>query len=597
MRKNNYFEKKKTVIWMCLLLVLGLAIGYAVLTQRLSVDGTVNYGAISWDVGFSKVSDGGGTVLVSPILSDDKKSITLSCNVGTSTESETCIAKATIKNASTFFVKLENEPTITFDNTYIDTITSVWKNDGTKIVAGDMIGSNVEKEIIITITTKELTEDMLPTSTLSIPVIFTMDWIEANEEDEVNVSWEHVATLQRTTSQSFQGAAAYGNKLFAATDKFDELVIYNLDTYEKIASLDLPYTEKYHCNNINFGSEYYDANDEFPVIYFSMENNDEHKALVIRITNTDGVYGYEVVQTITFPSKDDFVNWPNSYIDSENQQIFIAGYQQASYTSSTNNLIVFKNWDLPKLEDGDVTLLIGDAKNRFATPFHAATQGGFIKNGRLYQTYSVPTYKTEYSFKEIDMKTGKIIAATDLYSLGIDDEPEAVVQYGNYYYIVGVYGKLYKLTYKSREYTSNELTNDKIVEKMKFGTWNSTTRVGSLTGYTSGALRLKFYLNDAYALGVDTVSIDTTSMPSYLKYGITLFEDNVGSDVTILNIDGKYDFDAWATTTANMTDMQSKEDWTRYMTTLAKIDGSAFTEAEYNECVEWYKKAVLFIIP
>ena len=98
MRKNNN-EKKKMIIWICLLFALVLGIGYAVLTEKLSVDGTVEYGAMAWDVGFSSVTDGGGTITSTPTLSNDKKSITVSCNIGVSSKSETCIVKAKIKNA------------------------------------------------------------------------------------------------------------------------------------------------------------------------------------------------------------------------------------------------------------------------------------------------------------------------------------------------------------------------------------------------------------------------------------------------------------------------------------------------------------------
>ena len=183
MMRNNKLEKKKLVLWVCLLLTIGLGLGYALLTEQLKLIGSVNYGAMSIDVGFTTAEDGGGTVTSSPSVSNDKKSVTVTCNVGTSTSSETCIAKAKIKNASSFAVELESDPTISYDNTYISSVTAVWTGNSANVIAGDSLGSNVEEEITITITTKELTKEMLPESTLSLPVTITMDWIESGSNN------------------------------------------------------------------------------------------------------------------------------------------------------------------------------------------------------------------------------------------------------------------------------------------------------------------------------------------------------------------------------------------------------------------------------
>ena len=189
MRKYNQKEKRNTIIWLCLFLALGLGIGYAVLTEQLKLNGSVNYGSMAWDVGFTETSDGGGSITSSPTVSQDRKSVTVSCNVGTSTSSETCIAKAKIKNASSFAVQLESNPTITFDNTYINSVEAVWTEDNSPITALNSISAGVEKEIQITITTKELTEDMLPETSLNIPVEITMDWVESTSNNGTQITY------------------------------------------------------------------------------------------------------------------------------------------------------------------------------------------------------------------------------------------------------------------------------------------------------------------------------------------------------------------------------------------------------------------------
>lgn len=211
---NNKKEKKKLFILVYLLLTLGLGLGYAILSEQLSIDSTVNYGAMAWDVGFTSATDGGGSVSSTTAISTDKKTVTIDCDLGTSTASETCIAKTRIKNASSFAVVLSKDPTITFNNTYINSVEVTWTDNSANVVAGNSIGINVEKEIQITITTKELTEDMLPENSLSIPIKITMDWVEGDDITTVTrekqlieniVTTDDIATL----STGVQGSAPY----------------------------------------------------------------------------------------------------------------------------------------------------------------------------------------------------------------------------------------------------------------------------------------------------------------------------------------------------------------------------------------------------
>ncbi len=171
-------QKKNIYIPILMLLAVGLGLGYAILTEKLSITNTVHYGAISWDVGFSETSDGGGTVTAAPAISQDKKTITVTCNLGTSTKSETCIAKAKISNNSTFAVELSSDPTITYENDYISSVSAQWTSNLENVAKQDIIAANATEELKITIVTKELTEDMLPSEQLSIPVTFTMDLAE-----------------------------------------------------------------------------------------------------------------------------------------------------------------------------------------------------------------------------------------------------------------------------------------------------------------------------------------------------------------------------------------------------------------------------------
>ena len=177
-------EKKKFYLLILLLLLLFFGIGYAILSERLTMKGTVDYDTMNWNVGFYNAVDGGGTVLSNASISTDKKTITLTCNVGSSTLSETCIAQATVKNEGTFNIKLNETPNVTYDEKYINSVDILWVNDSTKISVNDSLAAGTSKDVQIKITTKELGSGNLPTEDLSIPVSISMNWIEDNRKAE-----------------------------------------------------------------------------------------------------------------------------------------------------------------------------------------------------------------------------------------------------------------------------------------------------------------------------------------------------------------------------------------------------------------------------
>ena len=183
MRKNKE-EKKKLLILIMFLLTLGLGIGYSVLSELLTINNYVNYGAISWDVGFATATDGGGTVTSTSSISSDKKTIAITCDIGVSTSSETCLVRATINNNSTFVIQLDSNPTITFDDTYISSVETKWVDSTLEVVAEDYIDIKKTRELTIAIKTKELTKELLPETPTSIPISITMNWIEGTKQEE-----------------------------------------------------------------------------------------------------------------------------------------------------------------------------------------------------------------------------------------------------------------------------------------------------------------------------------------------------------------------------------------------------------------------------
>ncbi len=179
--KKNKKDKRNLLLLFLILFAFGIGLGYAVLSQQLQITNTVKYDSMKWNVGFDSAVDNGGSVNANPQISSDKKTMTIACDLGLSVKSETCIVKTTIKNDSTFDIVLSADPTVTSNDTYINTVETTWitttSNTGS-VKQNDVIPAGAEYEVQIVITTKTLNEDLLPSSPLSIPVTVTMNWVE-----------------------------------------------------------------------------------------------------------------------------------------------------------------------------------------------------------------------------------------------------------------------------------------------------------------------------------------------------------------------------------------------------------------------------------
>ena len=174
--------KRQFYFVLFLLLIMSIGVGYSVLTERLTIDTSISYTSLKWNVGFSTANDNGGSVLADASISEDGKSLSVSCEIGMSFDQESCIVKATIVNNGTFDVVLSNDPIITYDDNYIHTITFKWNDhptyDNKTVLKDNFIRQGESEEVILTIKTKFLTFDTFPTEDLVIPITVDVDFVQ-----------------------------------------------------------------------------------------------------------------------------------------------------------------------------------------------------------------------------------------------------------------------------------------------------------------------------------------------------------------------------------------------------------------------------------
>lgn len=229
-------EKKRFVFLVCVLLVLSIGIGYAVLSQKLNINSFVNYGSMKWDVGFTSAVDGDGSITSIPYISTDKKVITVTCDLGKSTSAETCIVNATITNGSTFDIMLKDFPTLTYDNTYINSVDLIWMDSLSALTKYNFVGMGKSKDLQIKVNTKELSVEMLPEEPLSITITILIDWVEA--DSNVNSIVYDV-----------------GHEISIGRDKFN-VISDNGDTVTMLAkySLNADYRQSDNEKNVQFSN-------------------------------------------------------------------------------------------------------------------------------------------------------------------------------------------------------------------------------------------------------------------------------------------------------------------------------------------------------
>ena len=155
-----------------------------------------------------------------------------------------------------------------------------------------------------------------------------------------------------------QGGDCWGDYFFQFTKNNTEVRVYDLALKTLVQTIRITsslrgFVSNCHCNTVCFGTEYYDVEDFFPLIYVSTgyASGGYTGALVYRITQHNGVFFITLVQTIKFP--EDKSSWT---------EFIPAG--EFAYLCYTSERVIFKV-PMPKLKDGDLIISRADAIETF----------------------------------------------------------------------------------------------------------------------------------------------------------------------------------------------------------------------------------------
>lgn len=223
---------------------------------------------------------------------------------------------------------------------------------------------------------------------------------------------------------SGQGGATYGDYYITLAGPNTTAWLFNLNTATLVQQISIPSSERgfvsdCHSNTVNFGTEFYDAGDDFPLLYVSTGYGDgtDTGCLVYRIVNNGGTYSLVLVQTLKFPGTE----WT---------EFVPAGNDCYVYRSEVAGQVYYK-FPMPTLQDGGtVTFDFTQAVASYNFGDQPAWYDGSSPQGRLYSNGRI-IYPSGYPPSQklllivLNLATLRREYEIDLAALGLTLEPEA----------------------------------------------------------------------------------------------------------------------------------------------------------------------------
>ena len=243
-----------------------------------------------------------------------------------------------------------------------------------------------------------------------------------NDDNGEILDFEEIMTLG--SIRYAQGGDCWGNYFFQFVQNNFIVRVYDLSTKALVQSIPIPsskrgFVSNCHCNTVCFGTEYYDVEDTFPLIYVSTGYAADNYtgALVYRITRYNDEFDISLVQTIRFP------------VDKSSWTEFIPGNGFAYLYYSSER--AFFKYNIPKLEDGDIVLNRNSALECFQVidfPKWAASseQDHLMFNDRIVYITGLPQSGGAITLVVLNIDNQKIERIYDLKKSGLTTEPESI---------------------------------------------------------------------------------------------------------------------------------------------------------------------------
>ena len=302
--------------------------------------------------------------------------------------------------------------------------------------------------------------------------------IEALEEEQVTLPYEYFGskinlnkkfhyniTSWMSMSVAHQSGASFGNYYFMLTNLMANVYVYNLASKTRIFTWTNPETLSniHHCNQCDFSTLYYDANDPFPILYVSVKEQTSGQyngrcsieAYRIIATMQDDEYtsfDFVKVQTIYLPSPttNNGMNDAGVAIDRDRKRMVI-------YSKNLINglylSVKISELNIPALYSGGAIIDIVDlTDNNFIVRYDInvtgmALQGAVIHNCKLFIGKGYANV-SHIELIAVDLIEQSLIAEINLLADGFTAEPEGAFIYNDKLYISTNNNAIFKVEFE-----------------------------------------------------------------------------------------------------------------------------------------------------
>lgn len=240
-------------------------------------------------------------------------------------------------------------------------------------------------------------------------------------EDEDTFFYEEIMSV---SGGHPQGGDSWGDYFFQFSANNTEVRIYDLAIKTLVQTIKITsslkgFVSNCHCNTVCFGTEYYDVEDLFPLIYVSTgyASGGYTGVLVYRIVQHNGTFFITLVQTIKFP------------VDKSSWTEFVPGEEYA-YLCYTSERVIFKI-EMPKLKDGDIIINRDSAIETFQfSPqpdwmYSSRNQDRLFYQEKIYVISGVPPGEASVLFI-LNLDTHERERIIDFKKYGLTSEPESI---------------------------------------------------------------------------------------------------------------------------------------------------------------------------
>lgn len=278
-------------------------------------------------------------------------------------------------------------------------------------------------------------------------------------KDSATVSKEYVICSYKKymdispTYGTGQGGACYDNFFFQGYSNNATIGVFDLEKKESLGKIDIPApvaSSKIHVNTMNFGSQRYEKDDFFPLLYVSSgyPKDINGKSLsfiyVYRITKSTNIKGEEefgitLIQTISLKG---FGYWTEGILDNDHNILWLKYEPGGEYK--------YASFHVPKYNVGDVEISLEEHIVDFSIgkqPFSSSNQGHLYYNDRIMLVSGTNPYTQKLAFIVINTITQSRELVIDLAEIGLRSEPENIFFFRNQL-MIGYRNDIYEFNIK-----------------------------------------------------------------------------------------------------------------------------------------------------